>query len=247
MGVAYGINPTWAAQTDAGRIHIATKGVVQDGLVLNLDAGASTSYPGSGTNWSDLSGNGNNGTLVNGVGYTADNGGALVFDGTNMGVNTTENLTFGSDDWTLEMWVYLSSGVTAAGLFSFFLSSTSSRSISYFISSNAFGYQHRLNGGSYLTQAGVTTLSDETWYYLVSKRENDVYYTYIDGVQDTVNNSAPADHTYFRDNVPYYIGYNRTGIANLNGKISGVKLYKGKGLTPAEIQQNYNALKGRFQ
>ena len=109
MGVAYGINPTWAAQTDAGRIHIATKGVVQDGLVLNLDAGASTSYPGSGTNWSDLSGNGNNGTLVNGVGYVGTNGGALVFDGTNMGVNTIENLTFGSDDWTLEMWVYLSS------------------------------------------------------------------------------------------------------------------------------------------
>ena len=44
MGVAYGINPTWAAQTDAGRTHIATKGIVQSGLVLNLDAGVSSSY-----------------------------------------------------------------------------------------------------------------------------------------------------------------------------------------------------------
>ena len=31
-----------------------------------------------------------------------------------------------------------------------------------------------------------------------------------------------------------------------NGKISSVKIYKGKGLTAEEVEQNYNALKGRF-
>ena len=61
MGVFAGIEPTWAAQTDVGRTHIATKGIVQSGLVLNLDAGVSSSYPGSGTTWTDLSGNGNDG------------------------------------------------------------------------------------------------------------------------------------------------------------------------------------------
>jgi hypothetical protein len=55
--------------------------VVSQGLVLALDAGNSKSYPGSGTTWSDLSGNGNNGTLVNGVGYNSSNLGSLVFDG----------------------------------------------------------------------------------------------------------------------------------------------------------------------
>jgi hypothetical protein len=44
--------------------------IVTDGLVLCLDAGNPKSYPGSGTTWTDLSGNGNNGTLVNGVGYS---------------------------------------------------------------------------------------------------------------------------------------------------------------------------------
>ena len=52
--------------------------VITDGLVLALDAADVSSYPGSGTTWTDLSGNGNNGTLVNGVGY--DNG-SLIFDG----------------------------------------------------------------------------------------------------------------------------------------------------------------------
>lgn len=37
----------------------------------------------SSTSWNDLSGLNNNGTLINGVGYSADNGGSLVFDGVN--------------------------------------------------------------------------------------------------------------------------------------------------------------------
>ena len=55
--------------------------IVTDGLVLCLDAGNPKSYPGSGTTWTDLSGQGNNGTLVNGVGYVGTNGGSLSFDG----------------------------------------------------------------------------------------------------------------------------------------------------------------------
>jgi hypothetical protein len=55
--------------------------IVRDGLQLDLDVANSLSYPGSGTTWTDLSGNGNTGTLVNGVNYNSNNGGSLVFDG----------------------------------------------------------------------------------------------------------------------------------------------------------------------
>jgi len=41
--------------------------IVRDGLVLALDAADRNSYPGTGTTWYDLSGNGNNGTLNNGA------------------------------------------------------------------------------------------------------------------------------------------------------------------------------------
>jgi len=57
--------------------------IVRDGLVLHLDAANTKSYTGSGTVWKDLSGNGNDGTLINGVGYSTDNNGSLVFDGVN--------------------------------------------------------------------------------------------------------------------------------------------------------------------
>lgn len=83
MGQHYGVSRVWAAQTDAGRTHIATKGVVQDGLVLNIDAGSSSSYPGTGSTLYDLQSN-HNFTLTNGPTYSStDNYGGIVFDGVN--------------------------------------------------------------------------------------------------------------------------------------------------------------------
>ena len=44
---------------------------VTDGLVLCLDAANTRSYPGSGSTWTDLSGNNLNGDPV-GINYTED-------------------------------------------------------------------------------------------------------------------------------------------------------------------------------
>jgi hypothetical protein len=43
---------------------------ITDGLVLCLDAGNTKSYPGSGTTWTDLSGNGRNFTWVSSPSFT---------------------------------------------------------------------------------------------------------------------------------------------------------------------------------
>jgi hypothetical protein len=59
--------------------------IVRDGLVLYLDAANIKSYAGSGTTWTDLTKEQNNGTLVNGP--TFDNG-AIIFDGVNDKCNT---------------------------------------------------------------------------------------------------------------------------------------------------------------
>ena len=56
--------------------------IIQDGLVLCLDAASIRSYPKSGTTWSDLAGS-NNGTLTNGPTFSSNNGGSVVLDGTN--------------------------------------------------------------------------------------------------------------------------------------------------------------------
>lgn len=64
--------------------------IVTDGLVLCLDAASRKSYPGSGTAWNDLSGNGNSATLSGGSTFTASKGGGLTFDGTS-GVGTVSD------------------------------------------------------------------------------------------------------------------------------------------------------------
>jgi hypothetical protein len=68
-------------------------GIVTTGLQLYLDAGRTSSYPGTGTAWTDLSGNGRNGTLTNGPTYSSANGGFIVFDGTNDFVQCSGSLT----------------------------------------------------------------------------------------------------------------------------------------------------------
>ena len=54
--------------------------IVRSGLVLALDAADRNSYPGTGTTWNDLSGNGNNVTLTNGPTFYQNNLGNLLFD-----------------------------------------------------------------------------------------------------------------------------------------------------------------------
>ena len=86
--------------------------IVTDGLVLALDAGNPKSYPGSGTTWTDLSGNGNNGTLTNGPTYSSANGGSIVFDGVDDYAEITDssnNFDLGGIDATLEFWIYIPS------------------------------------------------------------------------------------------------------------------------------------------
>jgi hypothetical protein len=94
--------------------------IITQNLVLCLDAANSKSYPGSGTTWTDLSGNGNNGTLANGVGYNSGNGGALVFDGVDDYVSlTSADLRFGgSNSYTFDFFIKVPHSTTNQTIFS---------------------------------------------------------------------------------------------------------------------------------
>jgi len=156
--------------------------------------------------------------------------GAVDFGGSADGLYTP-NITLGSNDWTLEFWIYLTSTGTARGLYSYMLGNTPDRQISYSIdSSNQIGWQHRLNDGTYPSATGSTALSAHTWYHVAAVRVNDDYYTYINGVQDSSYTSAPAGHTYYADGVPHYIGYNRTGTSDFDGLLSNVRFVNGTAL-----------------
>lgn len=79
--------------------------IINDGLVLQLDAANPRSYIGSGTVWNDLSGNNNTGSLVNGPTFTSTNKGEISFDGSNDSV-TIYNIpdSYWLGNWTVSFW-----------------------------------------------------------------------------------------------------------------------------------------------
>lgn len=102
MSIHAGPADWWTDGTNAGRTHIATKGIVTNGLVLNLDAGVSSSYSGTGDTWVNLSGSGTNATLVNGLPFVTDNGGALSFAATNDYITANTGIT--GTSYTFLLW-----------------------------------------------------------------------------------------------------------------------------------------------
>jgi hypothetical protein len=83
--------------------------IITNGLVLNLDAANKDSYPGTGTTWTDLSGNGYNGTLVNGPSFLSNqNGGIISLDGVDDIITTgvTGIVPNSSSPYTVSVWCY---------------------------------------------------------------------------------------------------------------------------------------------
>lgn len=76
--------------------------IVTDGLILNLDAGNTSSYSGSGTTWTDLSPKGYTATLSNCT-FSSNSGGGIIFNGTTgyADLNTT-TLLAGATPFTIE-------------------------------------------------------------------------------------------------------------------------------------------------
>jgi hypothetical protein len=78
--------------------------VVTSGLVVNYDASNATSYPGSGSTWSDLSGNGYNATLQNGPTFSSAYGGDITIDGSNDYISLpTTNILNTNADFTCDI------------------------------------------------------------------------------------------------------------------------------------------------
>ena len=215
--------------------------IVTDGLVLALDAGNTKSYPGSGTTWTDLSGNSNTGTLTNGPTFSSDNGGYIDFDGSNDQINcgSSDDFAFGTGDFTIEFWCNPDA-----------LGTTAIISISSDGGFSSTNWQFRYNNAQkvrwlYSNSSDIisnSTVSTGEWTHIVATRSGTALTLYINAVSEATGTSSAN----LSDNGTLRIGTSRDENSYFNGKISNVKLYKGKGLTAAEVAQNYNALKGRY-
>ena len=211
--------------------------IVTDGLVLNLDAGWYDSYPGSGTAWTDLSPETNNGTLVNGVGFSTDGQGSLSFDGSDdyVVINSTSDLAPGTGDFTYSAWV----NPVSYSVYSGFLIVATTGGL--WIGKLGSDFVLRAyNVANYLEYS--TLPSTGQWTNVVVTRSGTLVTLYYNAVAVATTNT---NYNFIQANA--YIGNDGpVTSANFNGKIGSTLFYNGKALTPAEILQNYNAQKTRF-
>lgn len=201
--------------------------VITNGLILALDAANRNSYPGSGTTIYDLSGNGAHGTLINGTGFSSEKGGVLTFDGIDDGVDGI-NIPQNYVDLMIGMY---SQGGNGTGLEMVFA-------------------KYNDADKSFRTAEGVfrhSVLDSNDWNY------NTTQYDYANGslISGNVNltNSwnivrLVNQNSTFSPPFVYSISsdfYNR----RYKGKIAFILCYN-RILSTTEVDQNYNALKARF-
>lgn len=218
--------------------------IVTDGLVLALDAANPKSYPGSGTTWNDLSGNGNNGTLVNGPTFDSGNNGSIVFDGVNDRVDIT-SFTSLSQNLTFSLWFNPTSLPSLSNI-NVLYSIAETETIRLYKNSNFqennlawLVYYDRVNEsiGAVLPQYTYTT---GVWTNTVmTLNESGQYKVYINGNLFSTQNPS----NFVRWKLP--TGLLRISSTTFPGKTSTFNITE-KVLTQQEVLQNYNATKGRF-
>jgi hypothetical protein len=215
---------------------------ITDGLVLCLDAANPKSYPGSGTIWTDLSGNGNNGTLVNGVGYNSGNLGSLSFDGVNDYVSLSQNITL---DFNKTFFFYISA-LPSTGTYHLL----NSVSIGGFqnrisITRTALNFYRGDNGNTDLVSRNFTGGSQENRFFAILT-DNTNLYTIEPGMTSlpagSSLNSLPNGARSFDS-----IGFQSSGSGwtYFNGNVHYFTYYN-KALSLEEIQQNFNATRSRY-
>ena len=207
--------------------------IITDGLVLCLDAGNTKSYPGSGTTWTDLSGRGNNGTLVNGPIYNSSNGGSLVFDGSNDYVNAP--LTK-SASCTFSCWARTTTLATYPMLFN---AGPNGSGPDLFFYNGKISWNTWNGDGNPLSTTPTSVTDGNYHHYVVVNDALSNTKLYYDGVL-----LGTATYRTAANNTNLTIGGN-TFTYMWNGNISNFTIHN-RALTAAEIQQNYNATKNRF-
>ena len=222
--------------------------IVTDGLVLALDAADRNSYSGSGTTWSDLSGNNNNGSLINGPTFNSANGGSIVFDGVDDVVTTSLPVGIsGIQTCTQVCWFKRTTISTISALVGF---GTNSSEL------NRFVIQVWNDGVIYIS------LGSSIWGNFSS---NDVNWHNIQAVfNGNLTGNSERLKVYF-DGIQVSLAF--TGIipSNVGTPLNGCKIGQtfntgnpyGSSTTPvfqiynralsaSEVLQNYNAQKSRF-
>jgi len=237
--------------------------VSSNGLILHIDSGNINSYSGSGTSWADLSGNSNDGTLVNGVGYDFNYQGSLTFDGTQYTSFPTSflpnNLFADSGgSWSVSAWfkfptaptltktgnsawsiVGRAGGIGGSATFNLFVGSETDSTYGVYIPFKL----------GIVIRGSITVLADsvntDTWNNIVVTWDGSSGNYFFNNSSTGSLNIGGASIQAYDD---FYIGSNPASpeLFYFEGNISQILIYD-RAITKGEVFQNYNYTLKRYQ
>lgn len=229
--------------------------IVNDGLVLYLDANAANSYNQyiNATTWKDISGNNLTGSLINGPTFDSANGGSIVFDGVNdiITAPTSPKFAFGSNNFTIHTWYKRTSRVQPyPRIWQFGDGWNTTQNWAFLDGHNSFAQNKFVlhvfaqNGNTSPLIISNTTISSSTWYSLFLVRQSNVWSLYVNGVFDiSANWSGSPDNGVSNTFKIGGAAYNNDDF--LKGNVSIIIIYN-RAFTTTEITQNFNATRARF-
>lgn len=231
-----------------GTLASPTSEIVKENLAMHFDAGISSSYPGSGTTWFDISGNSRNATIYGSPSYSTSNGGVFNLDGVNDYFDVTP---INSPVITVATALYLEP-YPVANSFKFYVIIRQGFSPINF-SMYLDNYQYRpflLGTGPGTWPSSGYFFGIQSWQYVVAtfNWNNYTYKLYINGslvVSSTFNSTDAGAYQFAsgqQSNISRNVNNNNSFIF---GKMGLFKIYTTE-LTQSQVTQNYNFYKPRF-
>ena len=227
-----------------------TPKIVIDNLVLCLDAANTKSYPGSGTTWTDISGNGNNITLSSsGISYNStDGGGSIVFDGTNgKGSNSLSIDNIDDNGGSLEVWCKITD-TTGYRHIAGWRASTDSFYMLLLYNDGRMEARAEYSNTTVdiVTSDYGTSFWANNWNQIVltlDRSDNKTRF-YLNG--SLVATSSSTVGSIGTNNSFELMKPDSFTSGTAAGKLSQVRVYNGKALSAAEVKQNFDAQKERY-
>ena len=216
--------------------------IIEDGLVLCLDAGNRASYTGSGTVWNELSNN-MSAELVNSPTFNSQNNGFFQFVSDDY-ARIPNNTLLDTQTPSVEVWIK-TNATTQLGFW--FEKGTVNSQYSLFQSNGTLIWRQSIGGS--LRDLTITTsnfINTSNWYQVVGTFTSGRRRLYVNNNlvnSDTVTGTLGTNTGGM--SIGAYGGYTGSKSYYYNGNLAICRVYN-KELTSTEVLQNYNAIKGRF-
>jgi hypothetical protein len=235
---------TRSADAGGRGVRTISSGIVTDGLVLWLDAGISPSYAGSGTTWTDLSGNKNDGT-ISGASYS---NGALSYGITSVTTLPMTKLR-PTNAITQECWVLFTSNVAQVMIGAQYGNSSDNSYAIWVISPNSWAGGINI-GGTFNYRTYASTINMNTYYHMTHTYDGSNQKLYLNGTlvlswATTGSIVYDVNNTLLAVGNDWNSGYDGGANIGVIGNLAKVSIYN-RALSASEVLLNFNALKSRF-